>query len=688
MPFVYMSDVNASSIPVAPNPYARLLASAGAPDPSAISAQSVESVGKAEVDSLLASMSNLSATSSTVGGDLRAALSSINASASQKGAALESLKKQAASLRRQLATLRSPGLAGLSGGAAKFFGGQIEKIDTAVKSGRWTELLFNTAVIAPGATGKSPRELLTDPILSQMKQALRDSYNPEDRPRLKDVAIAALDAMSRYPDYWSTPPVPPPPQSTDDASLMASAREAVFDADAWMQASGQFSSYVAANRPQGGGVVKSVTKGLQQVNSLVYKVPVVGDAAKTLDKYVPGWQVALNLIVPGGGIVGAIGTAANAATTVPLLGPALQTALSIAQPVTGISPGESFVSYGGNAAQVVSQAAPGFGPAVNLKWALTETPLQIVDRFPFSVAKVTGIYLSTHGDVLKKLTAASTEAIAQAALAIQVGAMAVSFGGAAAVIGPLDVAIAMAISASANAVKSTAAAAMAKPPNPAAWAQAGVAIAAAALQIGAAASDALAAADKAFQELQRAKQAADAARAAAASAGSGTSTAAQLTLHAEQMAAVARGAQASYAAALAAASGAQAVKTITDLVNVAGKTGLSVANAAVLAKETRKAADAARARANAKLAQIDAESALVAKEIEALKLQIAEAARQRAAIQTSSRTAPRRVQPQSALSRAAGGLGVSEMTLVLGGLALVGGIVVAASVLKDDEGDS
>jgi hypothetical protein len=694
--YVNLGQTPLPAPPSPPNPYASALAAAGAPDPSAISASAVDVAGKAGADALLASIDKLKTTSAAAGQDLRTTLSLTNAITAQKQANLTALKRQAAALSQQLAPGTQPtglaglgrvrrrpsrfGLADLASGSSDFLGGQIQKIDLAVKSGRWTDLLFNLAVLTPGAAGKTPHDLLTDPLLSQLKQVVRDNYNPTDRPRLKDVALAALDGMARYPNYWQTPSIPAPPQMTDDDSLMASAKEAVYDPDAWGAVSGQFSSYIAAHRPQGGGVVKSVTKAIGQVNNLVYQVPGVGTVAKTLDKYVPGWQVALNFVIPGGGLIGAVGAAAQATQFAPILGPALQTALAVAQPVTGIAPTGSFVSYGSGAvAQAATQVSAGFGPAVNLKWALTETPLQVANRFPFSVAKVTGIYLSTHGDVLEKLEAASTEAIAQVALVIELGAVAISAGGAAGVIGPLDAAIASAISSSTNAIKSTVAAAEMKPPSPVAWAQAGIAIAAAAVSVAAAASDAVAAADKAFSEMQRAQQAADAAKAAGAP-------------NAPVLAAVADKAKQAYQVASANMATVNAVNTITSTIKTAGQAGLSVAQAEMVAAQVKNAADAAKKKAYAQVAQIDADTALVKQQIDQLKQQVAAVQRQRALVQQQAAATAARARTaaasRTALAPVADALGVSDQTVMIlgavGAIALIGSVIVATS---GDEGE-
>lgn len=590
------------------HPYFEALSKA--PAPGAISPAAVDAAGKAEADALLAAFAELG----TV------------ATQAQKGAAqaasvLQPKRAKLIELRRTLAGLKAaPGMGDLGNGAMKFVFGQLMKIDADVRSGRWTDMLVELARITPEAGGKEVQDLLKDPVLSAIRKNLETNYKPQD-PALLEIARTALSSMaSRPPLAWDgqtpapPPPLIPPPGQQDNAALLSSARNAAFDPAVYEQNSQGFSRYIATHKKAGGGVVKSVAKATGQVSGAVYKVPVVGNVAKTLDKYVPGWTIGLNFILPGGGLLGLLSTAVGVAGKVPLVG----NVLSAASFVSGGAPAFTGGAFAGPSGLVTSTFGPvsggttGFGPTANLSWAVENTPLKLVNSFPISTAKVTNIYLTTHGNVLKKVAAASVEALSQIQAMFTAVAL-VAFAPGAPALAPLVAAM----SAATAALKGSIIAAQSG--DPYAAAQAAAAAASAVVGLGGVAGGVVAGSLPA------------------------------LLIDATQ----------------------------TALTGV--KTGITVAQTVSLAKKAKKAGDVAVRDAAVEAAELDRQTAEIQTQIAQLK------ARQAETVTARRTAAAKREVPLAA--PVARSLGVSQETVVYGGIALAVLAIGIVIVMSDEDED-
>ena len=109
--------------------------------------------------------------------------------------------------------------------------------------------------------------------------------------------------------------------------------------------------------------------------------------------------------------------------------------------------------------------------------------------------------------------------------------------------------------------------------------------------------------------------------------------------------------------------------------------GISIAKAKELSKQIRRGADAARQQAQLELDKIAAEDAAFRAEIAKIKAQIDEIRRRKAAVAVAKKKTPVAASP---ITRTAEKLGVSEVTVIAGGLAAIAGVVVVVSLLQED----
>lgn len=543
--------------------------------------------------------------------DLIAMLSLLKATAAQAKLSMASLtpvlrQKRAnlASLKRDLAA--AMGATGLGDGASQFVMGQLAKIDADVRSGRWTDMLVELVRITPSATGSEVQDWLSDPLFSDLKNNLGQNYNPSD-PQLLNIAQTALNALAANPPIqWDgrTPPDPPPllpaPGDQDNKALLASAMHAQFDPAVYNANNQGFSQYVAAHKPQGGGVLTTVLKVASLPTQALNQIPGYKQLAANLNKYVPGWQIALNLLVPGGSLLGFASSMLGTAGNIPLIGGVIQTAGGL-------------VSAGYGAASNISIV----GPAV-------QDVVYLADKLPFSVSAVADTYLKTDGSMSNKLLAAGLESISEFALAAQACAMILSFGSFAAA----DAAIASAISSAAASMKSTVIAAQSGNPY----------------DIAAAAAQAASSLAAAGGVVSTAMAATNTATSVVANGGSDT---AGLILDA------------------------------TKYILIATKTGISVAKAYTSALKIKAAADMAKRQAMVEAAKIDAQTQEITNQIAQIRAEEARIQAQRARAAAAGKT--------PLVSPIAQALGVSESTVVYGGIAAVLIVIGAVVVMSDDE---
>lgn len=116
--------------------------------------------------------------------------------------------------------------------------------------------------------------------------------------------------------------------------------------------------------------------------------------------------------------------------------------------------------------------------------------------------------------------------------------------------------------------------------------------------------------------------------------------------------------------------------------NAGLQSGISVLNAQEAAKELKKQSRLIRDAANAELAKIQAEEQATLAEIARLRANIEEVKRRRLLLakQQADQAAARRRAEAGVVGRTAEELGVSEETLVLGGIAAVGGLILIIAV--------
>lgn len=114
------------------------------------------------------------------------------------------------------------------------------------------------------------------------------------------------------------------------------------------------------------------------------------------------------------------------------------------------------------------------------------------------------------------------------------------------------------------------------------------------------------------------------------------------------------------------------------------QSGVSVLKAKQAADALKKQAKAAKRAADAELQRIAAEEAAFLAEIARTKAQIAELRRKRAELEAAKRRKASQAS-MNPIAKTAQSLGVSEMTLVAGGLALIGGVIVVTAVIRGDD---
>lgn len=161
-----------------------------------------------------------------------------------------------------------------------------------------------------------------------------------------------------------------------------------------------------------------------------------------LDKYVPGWTVLVNFIVPIPGLSLLLSAASGSLVSGEIL--------TLLAPGFVATPLGSFVNETVKfAAQI---AAPVTTPIAQLLASGT-TLNQFVSQFPFTIAKGTDVYIRTDGPFQKKLLAVTEEALNELALAVSIA----SFGATAAATAASTAAAAAVGSASAAATSAAAA---------------------------------------------------------------------------------------------------------------------------------------------------------------------------------------------------------------------------------------
>lgn len=85
-------------------------------------------------------------------------------------------------------------LYGLSGGAEKWYAGQIGKIQAAVQDGDWNRMLAEVMAIVPNGN-IPPEDFLADPSnINAVKLKLSEAF--QNDPKLLEVAKTAVDSMA------------------------------------------------------------------------------------------------------------------------------------------------------------------------------------------------------------------------------------------------------------------------------------------------------------------------------------------------------------------------------------------------------------------------------------------------------------------------------------------------------------
>jgi hypothetical protein len=433
----------------------------------------------------------------------------------------------------------------------------------------------------------------------------------------------------------------------------------------------------AALRP----VYQPVAKGVMKANAF-------------LDKYVPGWTVALNMFVPGGGLlVSAFSGAMEVAGGIPVVGVVLPQLIQGGLTVAGHAAqfGISTASGQGgawnllpNAEQSALGRAVSFGqvtiggvaqPIVTQALGTTQAVVGIANALPFTVAKMTAVYLSTKGNVLLKLEATGIEALSEVNLVLQAAALIVTFGTAA----PGLAAASAASMAAVAAMKTTLQVQMAGGK----WTASDIAtvgfdaaialaggLGAGGIGPGAGLISPLAAPVEKALQIQEA---------------GGKWTAMDIASVGFDVAAAAGNIAFQAVPALKDAQAAWAVvrTTLSTMKNA----GVSVANALELRQQLRSAADKHKRLAEIEIARIRAEEAAYEAEVAKMEGQIAAIRQQRVRVLALKSKAPRPDTDGSVIGGLAEQVGVSETTLILGGLVAVGGVVLVLALATNDEGE-
>lgn len=261
---------------------------------------------------------------------------------------------------------------GMGDGATQWYYGQLTKIDIDVRSGRWTDMLIELIRLTPESMYKEPTEILRDPILTSVMQKFDEVYNPSD-PTFKGIGKIALLSMGSKPFAdWDgesqppPPPVPPIPGSEDKKALAESAMVAQFEPAIWWRNFNDWAQYQATHRPGGDWIKRGFTDVMK--------------ASSYMDKTLPGWTILVDV----------------AMSTNPLTIGLKQALTQLVGQVTG---------------PIASQFA---APLVE---AATSVPL--------TTLHVAGTAVTTQGPLTTKLLAASVDALAAAALVVQVAVIAV-----------------------------------------------------------------------------------------------------------------------------------------------------------------------------------------------------------------------------------------------------------------------
>ena len=412
-----------------------------------------------------------------------------------------------------------------------------------------------------------------------------------------------MNAMAANPPLqWDgvSPPSYPPSGQTDQ-QLMASAQQAAFDPAAYAANNQGFAAYVASRQPQGGGVLKTVLKVAALPTQALNQIPGYAKLSANLNKYVPGWQVALNLLVPGSSLLGLASSVIGSAGNFPLIGNAITTAGGL-------------VSSGYSAAS----SLPVAGPAV-------QDVVYLEDKLPFSVSAVAAAYLKANGSVSDQLLAAGLESVSEFAFAAEMCAMILSLGAAA----PATVAASAGLDA-------------------------------ATISADAAVAGAISSATASF-------------KGAIVSAQTGNPY--NIAIAATQAAAALVG----VGGVVAAASGAAAI--VLDCIKFglqATQAGITVAKAYVMAQKIKAAAAAVKNQAVAEASALDSLTQQIANQIAQIQAEEAQIQAERAQVATATARVP-------VISPVAQSLGVSESTVIYGGLIAVLIVVGLVIVMSDDD---
>lgn len=317
-------------------------------------------------------------------------------------------------------------LGDLSGGAEKWFFGQLYKIDVDVKTARWTDLLVEVVRLTPEANSKQPEEILSDPVFSAVRAKYLEVYNPQDFPGLKAIGLAAIDAMrSNPPIAWDgespgpdPPPLPAPDYRPDEASLLASARQAQFNAAIWARNFSEWAQYVRTSKKDGNFVKKAIRETTRVTNQL--------------DKYVPGWSTLIDVVAPSIPVFAPLALAVKAISSLPLVGKVAGGVVQNVIPGAGVGgPSTIFggTAVGGAAGSGVQTFTTNSG-FFNLPTdTFVAKPIQdgavqfakLGSPVKFTVSKIALTAATTKGTLLQKLEAAGLEALAAVSMVVMLG---------------------------------------------------------------------------------------------------------------------------------------------------------------------------------------------------------------------------------------------------------------------------
>jgi hypothetical protein len=287
-------------------------------------------------------------------------------------------------------------------GAQEWLQGQLSKISSMAQAGEFTSMLAELMGITPAASGMltQPDQALASPtVVAALKSQLEQNFSGQSWEAAAEVAI---DSMAASLAGKTLPTVP------TGADLLTQAQGYAFDPNAWQATTGNDDAVIAANAPAT-GLTKVV--GKTGIKVLVATNGVMA----TLDHYVPGWSVVVDLL--GAPIL------LDVALT------AVKTLVSSNGKIT-VNP-KTILPVITSALPFYSPLIGGVGSTVFMAKPVTDALVQVASVLApvnFTFSNIAWVAVSTDGPFLTKLEAVGMEALSDVSLVVMIGGLVCSLG--------------------------------------------------------------------------------------------------------------------------------------------------------------------------------------------------------------------------------------------------------------------